>query len=257
MKCRKSWQHLSRGWSFPPVFEDNSIAGTDRSMESIRFETSTPSSGSDSIVDTSVIIFASLSLRKLVAVLINVLHNSPISCREYFQYEYRVRLHFRLLAVTFSSFSLFLSHQSTKKGGRRAGGVCVCVCVLSPASYKFNLKNLVLNYALADGIFHREIDFTQSFPVSLLEPPLLSPILPPHPSFLNFEIPRKFPSRKATYWHSFFRNDRHRARRCHQKFQPDGNFQPDLTNKRFLVLSSCNYFGSIASETFPFRLDLN
>lgn len=56
------------GWSFPPVFEDNSIAReqSDRSMESIRFETSTPSSGSDSIVDTSVIIFASLSLRKLV-----------------------------------------------------------------------------------------------------------------------------------------------------------------------------------------------
>lgn len=159
-----------------------------------------------------------------------------------------------------SLFLLFLYFSATNRLKKVAGvpGVCVCVCaVLSPASYKFNLKNLVLNYALADGIFHREIDFTQSFPVSLLEPPLLSPILPPHPSSLNFEIPRKFPSRKATYWHSFFRNDRHRARRSHQKFQPDGNFQPDLTNKRFLVFSSCNYFGSIASETFPFRLDLN
>lgn len=47
-----------------------------------------------------------------------------------------------------------------KNACRRYMHVCVCVCVLSSASYKFNLKNLVLNYALADGIFHREIDFT-------------------------------------------------------------------------------------------------
>lgn len=138
-------------------------------MESIRFETSTPSSGSDSIVDTSVIIFASLSLRKLVAVLINVLHNSPISRRGYFQYSYIV-YGYILLAVTFfflfSSFYFSTTNytaifiiQSTKKRVPEVYA-CMCVCVLSSASYKFNLKNLVLNYALADGIFHREIDFT-------------------------------------------------------------------------------------------------
>lgn len=70
--------------------------------------------------------------------------------------------------------------------------------VLSPASYKFNLKNLVLNYALADGIFHREIDFTQSFPVSLLEPPLLSFRRILRSSKTSKFLP-KFPSRKATY----------------------------------------------------------
>lgn len=56
-------------------------------MESIRFQTSTPSSGTDSIVDTSVIIFAFLSLGKLVAELINVLHNSAISRGEYFRWD--------------------------------------------------------------------------------------------------------------------------------------------------------------------------
>ena len=86
-KCRKSLGDICHARSFR-VFEDNSIAEhTDRpgSMESIRFQTSTPSSGTDSIVDTSVIIFAFLSLGKFVAVLINVLHNSAISRGEYFR----------------------------------------------------------------------------------------------------------------------------------------------------------------------------
>lgn len=54
-------------------------------MESIRFQTSTPSSGTDSIVDTFVIIFASQPLGEPVAVLINVPHSLAISRREYFR----------------------------------------------------------------------------------------------------------------------------------------------------------------------------
>lgn len=174
--------------------------------------------------------------------LINVLHNSPISRREYFQYGYRINGYIPVCSLCRHFFLSppplysFISQPSTMprfslsnrlKNACRVS-VCVCVCaVLSPASYKFNLKNLVLNYALADGIFHREIDFTQSFPVSLLEPPLLSFRRILRSSKTSKFLP-KFPSRKATYWHSFFRNDRHRA---HTRADPA---PPEIPTRRKL-----------------------
>lgn len=53
------------------------------------FRTSVPSSGTDSLADTSVIIFAFRSLGNSVAALINALHSSAISRRKYFRREMR------------------------------------------------------------------------------------------------------------------------------------------------------------------------
>lgn len=135
--------------------------------------------------------------------------------------------------------------------------------VRDQSSYKFNLKNTrvpMLNYAFAGGIFRQKLIFPchSRFHYSNARPPG-SP--PSHPSFLNFEIPRKFLClRKATYWRSFFRNDRHwpsfPVLSVHEIPTSRDESSPDLTT----CLSSCNYFGSIA-QNFPlptwFKLNVN
>lgn len=138
--------------------------------------------------------------------------------------------------------------------------------VRDQSSYKFNLKNTrvsMLNYAFAGGIFRQKLIFPchSRFHYSSARPPPTYPSPPSHPSFLNFEIPRKFLCRwKATYWRSFFRNDRHwpsfPVLPVHEIPTSRDESSPDLTT----CLSSCNYFGSIA-QNFPlptwFKLNVN
>jgi len=66
------------------------------------FRTSVPSSGTDSLADTSVIIFAFRSFGNSVAALINALHSSAISRRKYFRREMR--------SVTLTSVRRFAHH---------------------------------------------------------------------------------------------------------------------------------------------------
>lgn len=62
----------------------------DVSIDAIHsFRTSVPSSGTDSLADTSVIIFAFRSFGNSVATLINALHSSAISRHKYFRREMR------------------------------------------------------------------------------------------------------------------------------------------------------------------------
>lgn len=89
-------------------------------------------------------------------------------------------------------------------------------------------------------------------PILLHQAILRSSTLKFHESF--------FASWKATYWRSFFRNDRHwpsfPVLPVHEIPTSRDESSPDLTT----CLSSCNYFGSIA-QNFPlptwFKLNVN
>lgn len=124
---------------------------------------------------------------------------------------------------------------------------------------KFNLKNLVLNYAFADGIFHGEIDFTRSFPVSLLEP--TNPLLPAlrHSSAASF-VPQLRNSSKVSLEKGYILTFIFFETIVIERTASTGNSnrtkssKPDLTNKRFLVLPPLlvTTFGSMSTrKLFP------
>lgn len=168
-----------------------------------------------------------------MAVLINALHNSPISRGEYFQIRIvsSYRHFFSFLLSFFFYLSLYrdfhfpIESKNACRGGGRGQG-------------KFNLKNLVLNYAFADGIFHREIDFTRSFPVSLLEPPSSPPSALRHSSAASF-VPQLRNSSKVSlekgYILTFIFFETIVIERTGNSNRTKSS-KPDLTNKRFLVL---------------------